>query len=259
MVILGYRQGGDGTVNYRRTKRLSEAVNRELIEAAQKGDEAAETRLVVASSGLVYNTAVRYKKKHEHEASEDLFQIGMIGLVKAIRKFDLNSGYKFTTYAVPTVDGEIRKYLRDKANLIKVPRDINVAAQKIHKFDMYETEVEGIMTTLGIDRQTALMAQQFAKYQVASLDEPIAVKEGAEQVTLMDQVEDANGKDWFEEVAIREAFKVLDDREKTVIEMRFFKDHKQSEIAGILGVSQVHVSRIERKAISKLKDQLIEI
>lgn len=240
-----------------RTK-LTEEETRQLISETQNGSEEALEQLTLHSIGLIKAVVKRQGKPLQEQ--EDLFQLGAIGLMKAVRGFDLDSGYKFSTYAYPTIDGEIRKFLRDKGNLFKIPRDINVAAGKIHVQELYDNTPEEVMKTLGLEKiETAEFALQLAKNFVRSIDEPFKVGKGdKDAVTLADQLPDDVNNHWFDEIVFRDSFKVLNERERKIITLRYYEDRAQHEIAPTFGVSQVQISRIERKALAKLREQLVE-
>jgi RNA polymerase sporulation-specific sigma factor len=237
---------------------LKEEETRELIRRAQQGDEEAKEQLVIHNVRLVRNVVKRLNKLHQDQ--EDLFQIGMIGLLKAIQKFDVSVGVKFSTYAVPTVNGEIRKWLRDKNELLKVPRDITLAANKIHVQELYDKTPEELVETLDIDLRVAKSALTFAKENMMSLHEPVGLDvTRGEPATLLDMLQDDVNSEWFDMIAFRAAMEVLDERERTIIDLRYRYEMHQREIAPIVGCSQVHVCRLERKAIGKLKDSFLEL
>lgn len=237
---------------------LKEEETRELISKAQQGDEEAKEQLVIHNVRLVRNVVKKLKKLHQDQ--EDLFQIGMMGLLNAIKKFDLTMNVKFSTYAVPTVNGEIRKFLRDKNGLMKVPRDITLAANKVHVQELYDKTPEELAEILEIDLRVAKSALSYAKDNMMSLHEPVGfdVKRG-EPATLLDILHGDVNSEWFDMIALRVAMDVLDDREKKVINLRFKHGMHQRDIAPIVGCSQVHICRIEKKAIGKLKDSFSEL
>jgi RNA polymerase sporulation-specific sigma factor len=239
-------------------KILKEEETRALLSKAQQGDEEAKEQLVIHNVRLVKSVVKRLKKLHQDQ--EDLFQIGMIGLLNAIKKFDLSVGVKFSTYAVPTVNGEIRKFLRDKNELMKVPRDIVIASNKVHVQELYDKTPEELAEILDISLRVAESALSYAKDTIKSIHEPVGfdVKKG-EPVTLLDMVHGDVNSEWFDMIALRAAMDVLDDREKKVINLRFNHGMHQRDIAPIVGCSQVHVCRIEKKAIGKLKDSFLEL
>lgn len=244
-------------MSYERLPRLSEAENKLLIAAAQGGNEEALEKLVLHSAGMVKSVVRKFDMVKDEQ--EDLVQVGMLGLLKAIQKFDLSRGMAFSTYAVPTIYGEVRRHLRDRVRLFKVPRPISEACNKIHTQQLYELSAEEISKEIDVDLETAEYALTLAKQQTLSLDKVLfAGKDGSDETSLMSTLADT-GFNGFDSAEFRLAFNVLTDREQKVLKLRYYQDQFQSEIAQVLGVSQMQISRIERKAISKLKDQFVEM
>lgn len=244
-------------MSYERLPRLTEADNKILIAAAQRGDEEALEKLVLHSAGMVKSVVRKFDTlRDEHE---DLIQVGMLGLMKAIQKFELDRGMAFSTYAIPTIYGEVRRHLRDHVKLFKVPRPISEACNKIHVQQLYDLSPEEIRDKLSIDIETAEYALTLSKQHTLSLDKAMmAGKNGADERSLLDTLADI-AFCGYDIVEFQLAFQVLTAREQEVLRLRYYNDRFQSEVAKVLGVSQMQVSRIERKAIAKLKDQFVEM
>lgn len=235
-------------------KTLEESEVKELIIKAQQGDEAAKEKLAMHHVRLVRNVVKRVKKDKNYD--EDLMQIGMIGLLKAISRFDTNLNIKFMSFAIPTVSGEIRNFLRDGDSLLKVPRDVSVAARKIHGKELYEKTAEEIAEILDVDLKIAERALRSVKTRLVSIHTPHQQASGStgDALTFLDTIgSDVNG-DWFNKITFDILIDKLDAREKTIIEMRYRHEKSQAEIAPVVGISQVQVCRIEKKAIGKLKE-----
>lgn len=244
-----------------RHKLLSNIETKELIAKAQDGDELAKDRLVSHNLRLVMKITQRFK--HSGYEMEDLFQIGTIGLIKAIKNFDLNRETMFSTYAVPRIIGEIRRFLRDDGP-IKVSRTLKESANRIRAFKEHFVKTEGREPTLqevaketGLDTESIVKAME-ADQDPTSLFNPIYKKEG-EEITLMDQLQDE--REGFDEsavnrVALKEALARLDERSRQIVLLRYFQEKTQTEIAEIIGVSQVHVSRLEKKVLEEIKRML---
>lgn len=233
--------------------------NEALIQKAHEGDTEARARVYEANIGLVYMVLEKFKNSaYEYD---DLFQVGSIGLLKAIDKFDFSFKVKFSTYAVPMIIGEIKKFLRDDG-IVKVQRGVKEiysrarwAQDKLRGELGREPAVAEIASLLEIDKEEIVVALEACQAPAYIHD----VLPGTEnhQVSLLDRIvhEDGNVV-MLEEMSIREALSKLDEREREVILRRYFKDETQSLIAEDLGVSQVQVSRIEKAAIKKLKNIL---
>ena len=234
--------------------------NEELLRLAQQGDLEARDRIYEANIGLIYMVLERFKNtSYDYE---DLFQVGSIGLLKAIDKFDFSFNVRFSTYAVPMIIGEIKKFLRDDG-IVKVQRNIKETYTKIRwaqdklRGDLgREPGVNEIASLLEIDKEEIVMAMEAC--QAPAYMHDIIPGEEREQLSLIDRLANDEGNVLLlEKLALREALAQLEPREQEVILRRFFKDETQSCIADDLGVSQVQVSRIEKRAIHKLK-QILE-
>ena len=228
-----------------------------LIRQSHDGDEKAREQLVEENIGLIWCIVKRFYGRGAEP--EDLFQIGSIGLLKAIDKFDVSLNVQFSTYAVPMIIGEIRRYLRDN-NPIRVSRSVRdlayralQAKEKIIKEKQNEPTVEEIAKELGVTKEEVVMSLDAIQDPV-SLQEPV-YNEGSESIYIMDQVKDSKNTDelWAENITVAEAMKKLNKREKTIISKRFFDGRTQMEVAEEIGISQAQVSRIEKSAIERIK------
>src|SRR5665647_3629169 len=230
--------------------------NDKLVQQAQSGDAEARAQVYEANIGLVYMVLERFKNSsYEYE---DLFQVGSIGLVKAIDKFDFSFQVRFSTYAVPMIIGEVKKFLRDDG-IIKVQRGlkekygkIRWAQDKLRGNLGKEPTITEIACLLEMDKEEIVMAME-ACQATTSIHDAFAGEE-KEQLSLIDRLASEEGNVMMlEKLALREALSKLDSREQEIIVRRFFRDETQSVIADDLGVSQVQVSRIEKGALLKLK------
>src|SRR5690606_15235888 len=248
----------DSDVRNSRHAHLPDEEVRRLIEASQRGDEEARNRLVRHNIRLVWSVVQRFLNRG-YEA-EDLFQIGCIGLLKAVDKFDLSYDVKFSTYAVPMIIGEIQRFLRDDG-MVKVSRSLKELANRIRKVkDDLAKElgrvptVSEIAAEMGISPEESVFAQE-ANRTPASIHETVYENDG-DPITLMDQIADESEEAWFDKITLNEAVNRLSQRERLIVYLRFFKDQTQSEVAKRLGISQVQVSRLEKKIIQKIRQEL---
>lgn len=234
--------------------------NEALLRLAQEGDIDARDRVYEANVGLIYMVLERFKNtSYDYE---DLFQVGSIGLLKAIDKFDFSFNVRFSTYAVPMIIGEIKKFLRDDG-IVKVQRNIKETYTKIRwaqdklRGDLgREPGVNEIASLLEIEKEDIVVAMEAC--QAPAYMHDVIPGEEKDQLSLIDRLANDEGNVLLlEKLALREALAQLEPREQEVILRRFFKDETQSYIADDLGVSQVQVSRIEKRAINKLK-QILE-
>lgn len=226
----------------------------ELIGRSQAGDEAAAEALVQENSGLIWAVARRYVGRGTE--LEDLYQLGCLGFLKAVEGFDLNFGTQFSTYAVPKISGEIRRFLRDDG-AVKVSRGIKEQAAAIKSVRNALTNALGREPTVGeISRQTGLSPEEIALAETATAaTESIQRECGEEGFSLEDVLTDTDSEEkMVEKIALRQAISNLPERERTVIQMRYFHGLTQDRVAKVLEVSQVQVSRIEKKAIAILRE-----
>ncbi|MDQ0339165.1 RNA polymerase sporulation-specific sigma factor [Caldalkalibacillus uzonensis] len=231
---------------------------RALIHQSQQGDTEARDCLVQSNTRLVWSVVQRFLNRG-YEA-EDLFQIGCIGLLKSIDKFDLSYDVKFSTYAVPMIIGEIQRFLRDDGS-VKVSRSLKETANRIRrKKDELTKElgrqprVSEIAEALDISPEEVVFAQE-AMREPASIHETVYENDG-DPITLMDQISDDNDQKWFDQLALKEAMTTLSERERLIVYLRYYKDQTQSEVAERLGISQVQVSRLEKKILQQIKEYM---
>lgn len=226
----------------------------ELIRAAQSGDRMAGETLILENSGLIWSVAKRFVGRGTE--TEDLYQLGCLGFLKAVEGFDLSFGTQFSTYAVPKIAGEIRRFLRDDG-AVKVSRTLKEQAATVKSMRVRLLGALGREPTLQeISRQTGLTPEQIAEAETAtaavgSLDRPVG-EEGfcLEMVLTGEDPEES----MLEKIALRQAIGQLPERERMVVTLRYFHDLTQERTAKVLGVSQVQVSRIEKKAVGLLRD-----
>ena len=229
----------------------------ELLKRIKQGDETARTEFIRGNLRLVLSVIQRFYGRGEN--ADDLFQIGCIGLIKSIDNFDLNQGVQFSTYAVPMIIGEIRRYLRDN-NAIRVSRSMRDLAYKalgikerIYKEQQRDASVEEIANELGIEKEEVIISLD-AIQELISLQEP-AYSENTENIYIIDQVKDKKNTDelWTQNLTIAESMKKLNEKEKMIINKRFFEGRTQMEVAEEIGISQAQVSRLERTAINHIR------
>ncbi|AOY77419.1 RNA polymerase sporulation sigma factor SigG [Clostridium formicaceticum] len=228
-----------------------------LFGRIKEGDYAAREQFIRGNLRLVLSVIQRFNNRGEHV--DDLFQVGCIGLIKAIDNFDLSHNVKFSTYAVPMIIGEIRRYLRDN-NSIRVSRSLRDTAYKalqvrdqlINK-NAKEPVISEIAEQLNLPRAEVVFALDAIQDPV-SLFEPIYHDSG-DAIFVMDQVSDEKSEDetWIDGIAIREAMRKLNDREKLILTLRFFEGRTQMEVAEEIGISQAQVSRLEKTAVKHMK------
>jgi len=239
---------------------LSDEEKKELLIKVKSGDAAARTKLIDGNLRLVLSIIQRFTGRQEN--LDDLFQVGCIGLIKAIDNFNTDLDVKFSTYAVPMIIGEIRRYLRDN-NSIRVSRSVRDLAYKalqvkeeLQKEMNEEPTTEAIAKKLG-EKTSVVTAAIEAIIEPISLFDPV-YNDGGDPVYVMDQLSDTNNtvESWLEDISLREALKKLNDREKMIINMRFYKGKTQMEIADEIGISQAQVSRLEKGAIARMRRQM---
>ena len=244
-------------VNTSRLPVLTEDEKEFLFERIRKGDENARELYIKGNLRLVLSVIKRFASSSENV--DDLFQIGCIGLMKAIDNFDTSLQVKFSTYAVPMIIGEIRRYLRDN-NSIRVSRSLkDIAYKAMHVKERLisknskEPTISEIAKELDLPKEDVVFALD-AIADPVSLFEPI-YHDGGEAIYVMDQVKDTKNVDenWLENIALSEAMKHLDEREKHILNLRFFQSRTQMEVAEEIGISQAQVSRLEKSALKQLR------
>lgn len=235
---------------------LSEAKKEELLKKTKTGDLFAREELINGNLRLVLSVIQRFTNRGENP--DDLFQIGCIGLIKAIDNFDITQQVKFSTYAVPMIIGEIRRYLRDNSP-VRVSRSIKDTAYKamqakeaITKRTNREPTVEEIAKELEISVPDVVMALESIVSPV-SLYEPV-YSDGGDTIYVLDQVGDNNDdSNWLDEIALKESIKNLSNREKRILSLRFLQGKTQMEVSEEIGISQAQVSRLEKNAMNKIR------
>lgn len=235
---------------------MKEKEKERLLREVKSGSKTARDELINGNLRLVLSVVQRFGNRGENP--DDLFQVGCIGLIKSIDNFDITQNVRFSTYAVPMIIGEIRRYLRDN-NSIRVSRSIKdtayramqVKEQLINK-NQKEPTVSEIAEELGIPREDVVIALESIVDPV-SLYEPV-FSDGGDTIYVLDQVGDKNDdKNWLDEICIKEAIKDLSDREKTILSLRFMQGKTQMEVSEEIGISQAQVSRLEKYALKKIK------
>lgn len=239
---------------------LKEEEKEELFARIKAGDEEAKEKYIEGNLRLVLSVIKRFSGSNEN--ADDLFQIGCIGLIKAINNFNTELNVKFSTYAVPMIIGEIRRYMRDN-NSIRVSRSLRDTAYKaIYARESYvknhlkEPTIEEISTEIGIAKEDIVQALDAIQIPM-SLQEPV-YNDGGDTLYVMDQLSDKKNKEdtWIEELALEAAMNHLGEREKSIIQMRFFEGRTQMEIAKDIHISQAQVSRLEKNALKTMRQYL---
>ena len=247
-------------VNTAKLKVLKNEETMELLRRTKAGDQEARRELIEGNLRLVLSVIQRFAGRGEN--ADDLFQVGCVGLIKAIDNFDINQPVRFSTYGVPMIIGEIRRYLRDNS-AIRVSRSMRDTAYKVLQVrDKYlaenqrEPTVEQIAQELGIPREEVVFAMD-AIVDPVSLYEPV-YSDGGDAICVMDQVSDTRNTDeaWTDRIALKEAMKRLDDRERRILSLRFYEGKTQMEVSAEIGISQAQVSRLEKGAIRSIKKEL---
>ncbi len=246
-------------VNTSKLKVLKEREKMELLKLVKQGDMQAREELINGNLRLVLSVIQRFAGRGE--SPDDLFQVGCIGLMKAIDNFDISQPVKFSTYAVPMIMGELRRYLRDNSP-VRVSRSVRdlaykamQAKEKLTAEKNAEPTVDEIAKELGIPRQEIVIALE-AISEPISLYEPV-FSESGDTIYVLDQLGDHNDdNNWLEEISLKEALRQLGSREKRILRLRFFSGKTQVEVAKEIGISQAQVSRLEKSALSKIKDSI---
>ena len=247
-------------VNTARLKVLKNEETMALLRRTQEGDQAARQELIEGNLRLVLSVIQRFSSRGEN--ADDLFQVGCVGLIKAIDNFDINQPVRFSTYGVPMIIGEIRRYLRDNS-AIRVSRSMRDTAYRVLQVrDRYlaehqrEPTVEQIAQELQIPREEVVFAMD-AIVDPVSLYEPV-YSDGGDAICVMDQVRDTKNtdEDWTDRIALKEAMKRLDPRERRILSLRFYEGKTQMEVSAEVGISQAQVSRLEKGAINTIKKNI---
>ena len=244
-------------VNTSKLPLLSKEEKEELLKKIKNGDEEAREKFINGNLRLVLSVIQRFYGRGE--SADDLFQVGCVGLIKAIDNFDLEQNVQFSTYAVPLIIGEVRRYLRDN-NSIRVSRSVRDLAYKAMQYkERYtkthgkEPTIEEIAKELGVEKEDVAFSFDAIQDPI-SLQEPV-YNDGSENIYVMDQVKDSKNTDelWAESMTIAQAMKKLNDKEKIVVTKRFFDGRTQMEVAEEIGISQAQISRLEKSAINHIK------
>ena len=230
---------------------------RELFPLVHGGDRAAREEFIRGNLRLVLSVVQRFNNRGENV--DDLFQVGCIGLIKALDNFDVSQNVRFSTYAVPMIIGEIRRYLRDN-NPIRVSRSLRDTAYKaLQARDRLVISLNR-EPTLAEMAQALQLPQEDVVFALEAIQDPVSLFEpvyndGGDAIYIMDQVKDEKHQDesWLEKIAIKEAMRRLNDREKKILRLRFFEGRTQMEVAGEIGISQAQVSRLEKNALLHMR------
>ena len=248
-------------VNTSKLPALKEKEKIELLKKSRQGDKQAREELISGNLRLVLSVVQKFSNRGENP--DDLFQVGCIGLMKAIDNFNPELDVRFSTYGVPMIVGEIRRFLRDN-NAIRVSRSMRDMAYRamqakenfIHEFGR-EPTIEEIAKKLDCKKEEVVLALESVVDPV-SLYEPV-YSDGGDTIFVMDQVGDSNDdRDWLEEISLRDAIRSLGEREKKILTLRFLAGRTQTEVAQEIGISQAQVSRLEKSALERIKGQMRE-
>ncbi len=248
-------------VNTAKLKVLKNEETMELLRRTKEGDQDARTQLIEGNLRLVLSVIQRFASRGEN--ADDLFQVGCVGLIKAIDNFDISQPVRFSTYGVPMIIGEIRRYLRDNS-AIRVSRSMRDTAYRVLQArdkllaeTQREPTVEQIAKVLDIPREEVVFAMD-AIVDPVSLYEPVYADGGGDTLCVMDQVRDTKNTDenWTDRIALKDAMRLLDDRERRILSLRFYEGKTQMEVSSEIGISQAQVSRLEKGAIDTIKKHI---
>ena len=247
-------------VNTAKLRTLSPVEMDTLLRRAKEGDTAARDKLIEGNLRLVLSVIGRFEKRGE--SADDLFQVGCIGLIKAIANFDPTKQVRFSTYGVPMIAGEVRRYLRDNSP-IRVSRSIRDVAYKVLQCKESMTASMGREPTLEEIGKVLDLPQEEVSQALDAVCAPVSLfdpvyDQGGDPLTVMDQVKDerCTEQNWMEHIALQGAFSKLSPREKQILSLRFYDGKTQMEVAGKLGISQAQVSRLEKGAISSMRKDI---
>lgn len=259
MVFLYYNKVEISGVNTSQLKVLRESEKMELLKRVKAGDMCAREELINGNLRLVLSVIQRFSGRGE--SPDDLFQVGCIGLIKAIDNFDITQPVRFSTYAVPMIQGELRRYLRDNSP-VRVSRSVRdlayramQAREKLTTKNGSEPTIESIAKEIGAQRSEVVIALE-AISEPISLYEPVFSDSG-DTIYVLDQLGDHNDdENWLDEISLKEAIRQLGPREKHILNLRFFRGKTQVEVAKEIGISQAQVSRLEKGALEKIKNRI---
>lgn len=236
---------------------LTREEKKELFKKIKEGDEEARQKFIKGNLRLVLSVIQRFRGRGE--SADDLFQVGCVGLIKAIDNFDLSQNVQFSTYAVPMISGEVKRYLRDN-NSIRVSRSVRDLAYKVIQFREKYTKDNGKEPSIEEIAKELETTKEDIAFSLDAIQDPVSLQEpiyndGAESIYIMDQVKDSKNTDelWAEKITIKGAMQRLTDKEKMIINKRFFDGRTQMEVAEEIGISQAQVSRLEKNAIDRIK------
>lgn len=246
-------------VNTSKLKVLKESEKMELLKRVRQGDSEARDELIQGNLRLVLSVIQRFMGRGE--SADDLFQVGCIGLIKAIDNFDISMDVRFSTYAVPMITGELRRFLRDNAP-VRVSRSLRdlaykamQAKDKLTAEKGCEPRIEDIAAAVGVSRQEIVIALE-AISEPISLYEPV-FSESGDTIYVLDQIGDHNDDmNWLNEISLKDAISQLGKREKRILNLRFLRGKTQVEVAKEIGISQAQVSRLEKGALNKIKNRI---
>jgi len=259
VVFLYYNKVEISGVNTSQLKVLRESEKMELLKRVKAGDMCAREELINGNLRLVLSVIQRFSGRGE--SPDDLFQVGCIGLIKAIDNFDITQPVRFSTYAVPMIQGELRRYLRDNSP-VRVSRSVRdlayramQAREKLTTQNGSEPTIEAIAKEIGAQRSEVVIALE-AISEPISLYEPVFSDSG-DTIYVLDQLGDHNDdENWLDEISLKEAIRQLGPREKHILNLRFFRGKTQVEVAKEIGISQAQVSRLEKGALEKIKNRI---
>ncbi len=245
-------------INTSGLKTLPEKEKIRLLKLARNGDKKAREELINGNLRLILSVIQRFSGRGE--AFDDLFQVGCIGLIKSIDNFDISQNVRFSTYAVPMIIGEIRRHLRDN-NSIRVSRSMRDTAyramqvkEQILTSKNKEPTIEEIAQEMGVSKETVVLSLE-SVVEPISLNEPVFSDGEGDTVYIMDQIGDNDGDvNWLGEIFLKQAVRKLSIREKNILSLRFLKGNTQTEVARKIGISQAQVSRLEKNAMKKIKE-----
>lgn len=248
-------------INTSKLQLLSEEEKMQLLRQARDGDKNAREKLITGNLRLVLSVIQSFQNRGENP--DDLFQVGCIGLIKAVDNFDLSQEVKFSTYAVPLVIGEVRRYLRDNS-MLRVPRSMRdlayramKAKEKLNRELLREPTVDEIAKELGEEKKCIQNALE-AVVDPISLFDPVYSDSG-DSVFVLDQIGDTTNTDdsWLDKIAIGNAMQTLTPRERRILTLRFYNGKTQTEVSEEIGISQAQISRLEKNALQKVRKQMI--
>ena len=244
-------------VNTSKLPILTKEEKEKLLKEIKEGNKEARKEFINGNLRLVLSVIQRFYRKSE--TADDLFQVGCVGLIKAIDNFDITQNVQFSTYAVPMIIGEVKRYLRDN-NSIRVSRSIRDLAYKVIQYKEKYTKENGKEPTIEQIAKELEVEKEEVAFSLDAIQDPISLQEpvyndGAENIYIMDQVKDSKNTDefWTEKMTIMQAMKKLNEKEKTIVNKRFFDGRTQMEVAEEIGISQAQVSRLEKSAIEHIK------